>query len=131
MILVFDTSGLSRALGGDETVLEPISRPEFETFVIPLAVEAELRYGFSLGSKSAHNLAVYEAFKHEFALEIAMPTTDTAIIYAELARWCRRHGVVLSHNDLWIAATTIEIGGSLLTFDKDFEALPQLRSVSL
>ena len=49
---------------------------------------------------------------------------DLAERYAEIDAHCRRSGRPLgSKNDLWIAATASLTGATLLTTDKDFDAL--------
>ncbi len=95
--------------------------------VLPLAVDAEIRFGFLNGSRNYENLSKYTLFKNQYDVFIHEPGVRTAGIYAELATWAQQHGVAFSNNDLWIAATTIELGGKLLTYDADFKRLPQLR----
>jgi predicted nucleic acid-binding protein len=131
MTLVFDISALSSLLAGDDSVVRSITAQTYDQMLVPLAADAEMRYGFAYGSMQAENLATYELFKQQFGLEIAAPNQDVAIIYAELAAWSRQHGIALSHNDIWIAATTVLVGGRLLTLDQDFQHLPQIRLVSL
>ncbi len=49
--------------------------------------------------------------------------------YAELKLAQQRHGLSLDENDLWIAATALAIGATLVSRDKDFgriETLPLL-----
>ncbi len=129
--LVFDTTALSALLGNDDTVVRALSRQTYDRLIVPLAADAELRFGFAYGSRQAENLANYELFKRQFHLEVLNPSQDVAHIYAELAAWARQHGIALSHNDTWIAATCVHAGGKLLTLDQDFARLPQIRLVNL
>lgn len=131
MTLVFDTSALSALLNNDDRLAQALSRQAHDRLIIPLATDAESRFGFAHGSKPAANLALYEAFRQQFHAEIVAPDQDTAIIYADLAAWARQHGITLSNNDLWIAATCVQTGGRLLTLDQDFAHLPQVQLVSL
>ncbi len=131
MTLVFDTSALSSLLSNDDRVIRALFLQNYDRMLIPLAADAEVRYGFAYGNRQAENLAHYELFKQQFNLEVTSPDQDSAIIYADLSRWARQHGLALSHNDLWIAATCVQVGGSLLALDQDFVGLPQLRMVSL
>ncbi len=131
MILVFDTSAFSAVLGRNIQVVQASSNSIFTDYVLPLAADAELRFGFQLGNREQLNLEDYHAVKQLYNLQVTPPTEDTAVAYADLATWCRKHGVSLSHNDLWIAATCIVSGGQLLTLDKDFARLPQVSLVAL
>ena len=46
--------------------------------------------------------------------------------YAHLKLACRVSGVALDENDLWIAATTLALGATLVTRDKDFSRVAGL-----
>jgi tRNA(fMet)-specific endonuclease VapC len=53
-------------------------------------------------------------------------TIDTPAVieaYALMDSHLQRRGRVLGKNDLWIAATTVDVGGHLLTCDRDFDDL--------
>jgi len=131
MILVLDTSVLSALLSNDDKVVRALSRQTYDQMVIPLATDAEMRFGFAYGQKPVKNLENYELFKQQFGVEVVSPDQDTAILYADLTGWARQHGVALSHNDIWIAATCVQVAGSLATLDGDFANLPQLRLAKL
>ncbi len=127
MTLIFDTSALSPLLSNDDATVKAFSQFSYDQAIIPLATDAEMRFGFRNGSKEEDNLANYELFKRQFAIEVRPPNQDTAIIYAELATWARKNGVSLSNNDIWIAAASVQVGGELFAKDKDFELLTQVR----
>ncbi len=131
MVLVFDTSALSALLSNDDRVMREVSAQTYDSLLVPLATDAETRFGFAYGNKRAWNLANYEAFKQRFNLQVTAPDQDTALIYADLAAWCRSNGVSLSNNDLWIAATCVQTGGKLLTTDSDFARVPRLSLASI
>ena len=50
--------------------------------------------------------------------------------YARLKAMQQRVGLPLDENDLWIAATTLAIGATLVTRDRDFQAIEGLPRVS-
>lgn len=54
---------------------------------------------------------------------IPLPFAGVIDAYVEVSEQCRRSGRVLSKNDLWIAATAIATGATLLTTDRDFDPL--------
>lgn len=129
MKLVFDTSALSHLLSDDDNIVKVFARQNYDRAIISLATDAELRFGFAHGSRTEDNLANYELFKKEFSVEVIFPDQETATIYGELAAWARQHGVVLSHNDFWIASTCVQVGCSLFAVDQEFKNLPQLRLI--
>lgn len=131
MTLVFDTSALSALLDGDDAVMRAVAAEAYDRMLIPLATDAEMRFGFANGKRQVENLANYELFKQQFNVEVVCPDQDTSALYAELATWTRQHGVALSHNDLWIAAATLLAGGKLVARDQDFARLPQLRLLTI
>lgn len=130
MTLVFDTSTLSPFLENNSSVVRTFVECGATRVLIPLAVDAEIRFGFMNRSKPEVNLANYQRAKEHFGFEVFEPNQDTAIIYAELALWARQHGAAFSNNDLWIAATCVQEGAELLTHDADFRQLPQVRRVA-
>ncbi len=126
MVLVFDTSALSLLLANDEATVLAVSDSVYDSLLIPLATDAEIRFGYAYGTRQAVNLENYEAFKQRFDLRVVEPNQDTSLLYADLATWCRQNGVSLANNDLWIAAACVQAGGKLLTIDKDFARVPQI-----
>jgi predicted nucleic acid-binding protein len=46
--------------------------------------------------------------------------------YARTKQQCRARGVALDENDLWIAATCLWLGATLVTRDRDFTRVPGL-----
>ncbi|HUC87716.1 MAG TPA: PIN domain-containing protein [Candidatus Binatia bacterium] len=129
MKLVFDTSTLSSLLSNDDDIVKAFANQDTDQVIIPLATDAELRFGFTDGNRRSDNLANYKLFKKEFNVVVTFPDQDTAIIYGDLATWAKQHGISLSNNDLWIASTCIQVGGNLFTLDGDFKNLPQLRLI--
>ena len=56
---------------------------------------------------------------------LAIPEA-AADLYASTKLSCQRKGVVLDENDLWIAATALALGATLVTRDKDFSQVDGL-----
>jgi len=129
--LVFDTSFLSAFLDKEERALKNFDELSYDSLSIPLATDAELRFGYNYGTKKSENLEKYDDFKQHFNAKIIFPDQNTSLIYADLASWCRKKGISLSNNDFWIASMCVQTSGKLLTLDKDFAQLPQLRLVSI
>jgi predicted nucleic acid-binding protein len=66
MTIVFDTSALSSLLSGDERIIKTLSKQSYERMVIPLSTDAEMRFGFSYGTRPDENLATTSCSKSNF-----------------------------------------------------------------
>ena len=116
--MIIDTNVYRAFMDGESAVRQHILFSEH--LLVPLVVAAELYKGFLGGSRPEENKIEWEKFMVATRAEIVCPALSTAERFAELAVYCRRHGRVLSDNDLWVAATALETGEPLLTLDKDF-----------
>jgi tRNA(fMet)-specific endonuclease VapC len=61
------------------------------------------------------------------AIEILDVDRETAVVYAELRSSLRKSGMLMSDNDLWIAATALRHGLTLISRDKAFDRVPDLK----
>lgn len=64
-------------------------------------------------------------------MRIARVGAETADIYGEIRHNLRLARTPIPINDIWIAAQTIELGASLITFDTHFTKVNGLRRVEL
>src|SRR5580765_1645767 len=120
-----DTNAFSLLLRGDTAVAELVSHAEL--IAMPIVVAAELRAGFAYGGKTKQYGAILDDFLSDPSTALLHISEDTVAVYAELYATARKQGRQLSNNDLWIAALCVQHNYPLLTFDKDFDALPSLR----
>jgi tRNA(fMet)-specific endonuclease VapC len=102
-----------------------------EFIFIPSIVLGELSYGFMQGSRQEPNERKLRQIIGRLNIEIVSVDEDVArkyaIIYASLVKKGRK----IPLNDVWIAACCMEVGGTLLTRDRHFEAVEQIQSVIL
>jgi tRNA(fMet)-specific endonuclease VapC len=119
--ILIDTNIYSALNRGDAAVVSLFSRTDL--VAIPPAVIAELLFGFYGGSNRFANERELDMFLHRDTVEIVPVGRETARIYAEISTFCRKSGKALSNHDLWIAASALEHGIPLVTFDKDFMGL--------
>ncbi len=56
---------------------------------------------------------------------------DTALRYGEIITFLRRLGAPIPTNDIWIAASAMELGAAVLTTDAHFRSIPQVLAVVL
>ncbi len=127
MRIALDTNRFSD-LGRGDTELEWLLERS-EAIFLPFVVVAELRAGFSLGTKGRENERVLERFLAKPEVGILWPTHATTRQYASLFRQLKDQGTPIPTNDLWIAALVTEHGLALCARDRHFDTLPQLERV--
>lgn len=121
MRIVLDTSAYSHLRGNHREVVDMVAKAE--TVYLPATVLGELEAAFRLGRRAADNRATLEQFLAEEFVSTLDVTPDVARRYGEVFAGLRRAGTPIPVNDIWIAATTIDAGGHLITFDSDFECV--------
>ncbi len=95
------------------------------TAYLPSIVVGELCYGAYKSTRAEENLKVIESLVEMFTV---LPVdTFTARAYGRLKRALQRQGKPIPENDLWIAALALQYDLTLLTFDKHFQLIPDLR----
>ena len=127
--VVLDTTAYSRLRTGHGKLLDRLSRA---TIVhVPVVVLGELEAGFRRGSRYAENRRVLEEMLDETFVSVLDVDAGVARRYGMVLAHLRERGRPIPTNDVWIAATTIQAGGHLLTFDSDFEHVEGLEHTLL
>ncbi|MEX2300103.1 MAG: type II toxin-antitoxin system VapC family toxin [Bryobacterales bacterium] len=122
--LLADTSAYSAFMAGHEAIRLALQRAE-SIFLTPVVI-AELRVGFLGGSRRAENERVLERFLQPSRVRVAGIDAETAVRYAEIFQYLRRQGRPVPTNDLWIAASAMQLGLRILTTDAHFQRIPQV-----
>ena len=122
--LVLDTSAYSRFRAGDERVLDLIAAAQIVG--LPTIVLGDLEAAFTLGRRERENRTMLAELLTESFVSILPVTPAVARRYGRLFADLRRAGTPIPINDVWIAATTLDCGGHLLTFDGDFARIVSL-----
>lgn len=124
--IVLDTNAYTRfAAGKDRELLELANNAE--KIILSSIVVGELLSGFRGGSRFLMNRRILVKFLSKEAVEVASVTVDTAEIYSEIKYHLRKKGTPIPTNDIWIAASTIETGSVLVSYDTHFLSIPGLR----
>ena len=89
-------------------------------------VVGELFGAFLNGRRREQNRADFDNFVASPRVEILKIDEITAERYALISDTLRRAGTPISPNDLWIAASALQHGLGILTFDSDFTRVPQV-----
>jgi len=98
---------------------------------LPAVVLGELNFGFMKGSRQQFNERKLEQFIRRLKIEVIDVDSDVARKYAIIYLSLQKKGAQIPINDVWIAASCMEVGGTLLTRDKHFEVVEQIEKVIL
>ncbi len=102
-----------------------------QSIFIPSVVLGELFFGFMKGSKQQFNEKKLRQVVSRLRIEIIDIDTDVARKYALIYSSLQKKGIKIPINDVWIAACCMEVGGTLLTRDRHFEAVGQIETMVL
>jgi len=126
--VLVDTNAYSALMAGNGRIADELARNE--VIVLSPIVIGELLEGFLLGNRADENRAILDRFR-EKPRTICVPITDTtAEWFAEIKRMLRKKGKPIPTNDVWIAASCMEHGCRLLSFDTHFAEIDGLLRVS-
>ncbi len=130
MKLVLDTNIYSDyAEGVPQTV--DFMATHGEHIYLPSVVLGELNFGFMKASRKQFNERKLQQFISRLKVEIIDVDADVARKYAIIYLSLQTRGAKIPLNDVWIAASCMEIGGTLLTRDKHFEVVEQIETILL
>ncbi len=125
--VLIDTNAYSALMAGDGRVADELARSD--AILLSPIVIGELLEGFILGNRPDENRAILTRFK-EKPRTVCVPITDTTSEwFAEIKRMLRKKGKPIPSNDVWIAASCMEHGCRLLSFDAHFAAIDGLLRV--
>ncbi len=102
-----------------------------EHIYLPSVVLGELNFGFMKGSRKRFNERKLQQFISRLKVEIIDVDADVARKYAIIYLSLQTRGAKIPLNDVWIAASCMEVGGTLLTRDKHFEVVKQIETILL
>ncbi len=126
--VLVDTNAYSALMAGNGRVADELARNE--VIVLSPIVIGELLEGFLLGNRADENRTILDRFR-EKPRTICVPITDTtAEWFAEIKRMLRKKGKPIPANDVWIAASCMEHGCRLLSFDAHFNEIDGLLRVT-
>jgi predicted nucleic acid-binding protein len=97
-----------------------------EEVLVPATVLGELYAGFEMGSRREVNRQELTEFLTLPGVEMTAVTADIAERYGILVGQLARQGTPIPTNDIWIAATALETGARLVTYDSHFGNIPGL-----
>jgi tRNA(fMet)-specific endonuclease VapC len=122
--LALDTSRYTDLCRGNAHVVDTVEAAD-EVW-LPFIVVGELRAGFAVGNRGAHNEAILRRFLMKPGVNVLYADEQTTHHYASLYLQLRKQGTPIPTNDMWIAALVLQHSLTLYHRDAHFDALPQL-----
>lgn len=130
MKLVLDTNAYCDFAEGRPQTVEILATHN-ESIFLPAVVLGELHYGFMKGSQQLFNEEKLVQVINLLQIEIIDITANVARKYGKIYLSLVRKGKKIPINDVWIAASCMDIGGTLLTRDRHFQFIDQIDSIIL
>jgi len=128
--LVLDTNIYSDyAEGVAETV--DFMATNGQQIYLPSVVIGELHIGFMKGQRQRFNEKKLKQFIDILNVDVINVNANVARKYATIYLSLQKNGTKIPVNDVWIAASCMEVGGTLVTRDKHFYVVDQIETVIL
>jgi tRNA(fMet)-specific endonuclease VapC len=124
-----DTSAYSHFGRGHAAVIETLDAAVWVG--VPAIVLGELHLGFLQSRRRAQNLEELQAFLDNPSVTQLAIDAEVAEIFGELCFTLRAAGTPLPSNDVWIAATAIRHGATVLTLDHHFAKITRVGALIL
>lgn len=122
--ILLDTNAYTAFKRGCSDVLDILQHAD--TIGVNTIVLGELTAGFLVGTKYKKNIAELNEFLITPRINIFPIDADTVPFYAKIYEILGQKGKPIPTNDLWIAATCLQYGYKLCTFDKHFQVIENL-----
>ena len=119
MNIVLDTNGYSAMANGSREIAKLLESAD--GILVPAVVVGELMYGFLKGSRCADNEAGLNQFLEQPGVSFQPVTRGIAERYGYVKAALKTKGTPIPENDIWIAATALETGSRLLSYDGHFD----------
>jgi len=123
--LALDSNIAIRFLNGDMAIVDRVTT--YPTIILPLVVVGEPLFGAKNSDRAVKNLTNYYRFI-DICLILPM-NKQTAIHYSNIRFILKQKGRPIPENDIWIAAQCIEYGWTLVSNDKHFQYINDLRVI--
>lgn len=124
---LLDSNIIIDHIGGFKRLPESVSKSE-TMFVSRIAV-AETKAGLDDTRRGRRNREALEAFLRLSNVVETTLTPATTDLYAKVFRSLRESGRTIPVNDIWLAAQALEHGAVLVSRDRHFEAVANLRTL--
>ena len=124
MKLALDTNAYRAFMDGAEAAVRLVRQAD--AIGMPVPVLGELRFGFLAGTRGRQNEAALQRFLDSPRVQVLACDELTSHFFSEIKLQLKKQGTPIPINDVWIAALVSQHGMTLLSYDSDFDRLPQL-----
>jgi predicted nucleic acid-binding protein len=126
--ILIDTNAYAAVHRGDAEAEKIVARsPRIGISAVALG---EILAGIRIGAREQHNRADLSQFLSSRRVELLLVDEPIAERYAEIMAQLRAAGRPIPTNDVWIAATAMEHGFAVHSYDAHFRAVPGLNVVT-
>ncbi|QSV44398.1 type II toxin-antitoxin system VapC family toxin [Geobacter benzoatilyticus] len=122
--IILDTNFYSAFKKNDATALELLKRVEY--IGVNTVILGELLAGFRCGNREQQNRLELDQFLDSPRVATIAIDDETAEFYAQVFSELRQKGRPIPSNDLWLAASALQHGLALATYDDHFSAISGL-----
>lgn len=122
--VLLDTSGYSAFMRGDDSVKDILQT--VDTIYLTPVVLGELRVGFLRGRARQKNEDRLRQFLSSSRVSILTMDDETAERYAVILNGLWTAGTPIPTNDMWIAASAMQYGLTVVTTDAHFLKISQI-----
>ena len=123
---IIDTNILIECFQRNRDISEAIS--QFDRILVCPAVLGEFKAGLDVNTKRGKKVkGLLDDFLDDPAVVLVPFTDETADYYARIFKTLKANGTPIPTNDIWIAASAIEHGASVLASDEHFSYVPMLK----
>jgi tRNA(fMet)-specific endonuclease VapC len=116
--ILLDTNAYVAFKQGQADAVDIIQRAQI--LALNSIVLGELLAGFAVGSREAKNRAELQQFLASDRVQVIRVDDGTAAYYATVYRNLRSKGQPIPTNDMWIAASALQHGFALFSYDRHF-----------
>jgi tRNA(fMet)-specific endonuclease VapC len=117
--ILLDTNAYAAFKQGQAEAVDIVQRAT--RLALSSTVLGELLAGFAVGSREAKNRAELQQFLGSDRVHILPVDEGTAAYYASVYRSLRSKGRPIPTNDMWIAASALQHGYALFSYDGHFQ----------
>ena len=119
-----DTGVIIDLLEGDRTFEKELSSAE--RIVVTPSVIAEFMAGISSARRDKAKQSAFDALIGNPSVEVVVHDRETANYYASIYRYLKDQGTMIPLGDIWIAASAMQHGATILAKDRHYTLIPVL-----
>ena len=123
---VIDTNILIDCFQRERGAVDAMS--DYDRILVCPAVLGEFKAGIDISTKRGKKAKrLLDEFLDDPAVVVIPCTDETADYYARIYKALKANGTPLPTNDIWIAASALEHGASVISGDSHFSFVPMLK----